>query len=141
MSRSSFPALKNGTRLWDLHGVTRFRIALRVDYGCVYENSQSHATPLYPLAQRLSNTIEQNINYSLSLLFSKLNLISDLLNDLPLSCIEISEEGAIAQQRPTSIGKGNGLCHHPLSRAPRQSVTAGAQPAAPEAWHRSGTTR
>jgi hypothetical protein len=70
-----FPSLKERHAFgWDLHGVTRFRITpfawITVAYTKTPKATQLH---FIPLAQRLSNTIEQNINYSLSLLFSKLN--------------------------------------------------------------------
>src|SRR5215468_6472172 len=87
------------------------------------------ATQLHfiPLAQRLSNTIEQNINHSLSLLFSKLNLISDLLNELCLChALRSPEGGASHSIAPDEYRQRQRPLPPPAAPLrPCESVTAG----------------
>src|SRR5258706_13285858 len=81
-----FPSLKEwDTFGWDLYGVTGFGITSLTRITVAYAET-SETTQLYfiSLAQGLGNTVQQDIDHSLSLLFSKLNFVSDLLNELCL---------------------------------------------------------
>src|SRR6185295_1537503 len=102
-----FPGLKKRYPLrWNLDGITRFGIPPFAWIAVAYTKTPK-ATQLnfIPLTQGLSDTIQQNIDHSLSLLLGELNLISDLLNELCLCHAFSSPEGGIHRTAPEQCGE------------------------------------